>query len=93
MLLKSPGYWDAQVRPLFPDIDVTFAGHTHGAQFGVETGDVKWSPSQYGYKQWAGHYKQDNQQLYVNRGFGFMGIPTRLGILPEITLFELNRSS
>jgi predicted MPP superfamily phosphohydrolase len=27
--------------------------------------------------------------LYVNRGFGVLGYPGRVGVLPEITLFEL----
>jgi hypothetical protein len=41
------------------------------------------------YKQWAGIYQSGQQQLYVNRGFGFIGYPGRVGILPEITLLEL----
>jgi hypothetical protein len=44
---------------------------------------------QWVYKQWAGIYDNKNQQLYVNRGFGFLGYPGRVGILPEITLIEL----
>ena len=61
-----------------------FAGHTHGFQFGVEIGNFKWSPAQYAYKQWAGLYREAEQYLYVNRGFGFIGYPGRIGILPEI---------
>ena len=74
----------------FKDIDVAFAGHTHGMQFGVEIPGFKWSPVQYFYKQWAGLYQSGNQYLYVNRGLGFIGYPGRVGILPEITLFELS---
>jgi len=66
------------------------AGHTHGMQFGVELPWFKWSPVQYVYKQWAGLYAQNNQKLYVNRGFGFIGYPGRVGIMPEITLIELS---
>lgn len=91
LLSHDPSHWDAEVRPKFPDIDAMFAGHTHGMQFGVEIGDFKWSPSQYVYKQWAGLYRAGDQQLYVNRGFGYLGYPGRVGILPEITLFELTR--
>ncbi len=91
LLSHDPSHWDAQVRPQFPDIDAMFAGHTHGMQFGVEIGGFKWSPSQYVYKQWAGLYRQGDQQLYVNRGFGYLGYPGRVGILPEITIFELTR--
>ncbi len=93
LLSHDPSHWDAQVRPMYPDIDVTFAGHTHGFQFGVEIGNVRWSPSQYIYKQWADLYKEENQYIYVNRGFGFIGYPGRIGIAPEITIFELVRQA
>ena len=66
-----------------------FAGHTHGMQFGIENEIIKWSPVQYMYDQWAGLYKEGNQHLYVNRGFGFIGFPGRIGMLPEITVMEL----
>lgn len=89
LLSHDPSHWDAMVRPEFPDIDVMFAGHTHGFQFGVEIGKFKWSPAQYAYKQWADLYTSGNQQLYVNRGYGFIGYPGRIGIMPEITVFEL----
>ncbi|UHG91300.1 metallophosphoesterase [Spirosoma oryzicola] len=89
LLSHDPTHWDAEVRPKYPDIDVQFSGHTHGAQFGVDLGDVRWSPAQYFYKQWAGLYQEGDQRLYVNRGYGYIGYPGRVGILPEITIFEL----
>jgi len=89
LLSHDPSHWDAQVREGFKDIDLTLAGHTHGFQFGVEIGNFRWSPSQYMYKQWADLYTEDNQHLYVNRGFGFLGYPGRVGILPEVTILEL----
>ncbi|MBC8152794.1 MAG: metallophosphoesterase [Bacteroidetes bacterium] len=89
LLSHDPTHWDAEVRPKYSDIDVMFAGHTHGAQVGVDIGGVKWSPAQYFYKQWAGLYEEGNQRLYVNRGYGYIGYPGRIGILPEITIFEL----
>lgn len=91
LLSHDPSHWDAQVRPEFPDIDIMFSGHTHGFQFGVELGDFKWSPSQYAYKQWAGLYREGNQYLYVNRGFGYLGYPGRIGMPPELTILELHR--
>lgn len=91
LLSHDPSHWDAQVRPDYPDIDLMLAGHTHGFQFGIEIGDFKWSPSQYIYKQWADHYQEGNQHIYVNRGFGYIGYPGRIGILPEITVLELKR--
>jgi predicted MPP superfamily phosphohydrolase len=92
LLSHDPSHWDAQVRPNYKDIDLAFAGHTHGFQFGVELGDFKWSPSQYAYKQWAGLYTVGNQHLYVNRGFGYLGYPGRIGMPPEITILELKRA-
>lgn len=93
LLSHDPSHWDAQVRPMFPDIDMTFSGHTHGFQFGVEIGKVRWSPSQYVYKQWAGLYREGSQYLYVNRGFGYLGYPGRVGMPPELTIFELKRGA
>ncbi|HRO45137.1 metallophosphoesterase [Agriterribacter sp.] len=90
LMSHDPSHWDAQVRPEYSDIDLTLSGHTHGMQFGVEVPGFKWSPVQYVYKQWAGLYEQAHQKLYINRGFGFIGYPGRVGILPEITLIELS---
>ncbi len=90
LMSHDPSHWDAEVRPRYGDIDLMLAGHTHGMQFGVEIPGFKWSPVQYVYKQWAGLYEEGKQKLYVNRGYGFIGYPGRVGILPEITLIELN---
>lgn len=89
LMSHDPSHWDAQVRPLYKDVDLTLSGHTHGMQFGIEIPGFKWSPVQYIYKQWAGLYEEGRQKLYVNRGYGFIGYPGRVGILPEITLIEL----
>ncbi len=90
LLSHDPSHWDAQVRSLCPEIDVTFSGHTHGMQCGLEWGDFQWSPIQYIYPQWAGLYQHKNQKIYVNRGFGVADIfPGRIGMPPEITVFEL----
>jgi predicted MPP superfamily phosphohydrolase len=89
LMSHDPSHWDAEVRPQYSDIDLVLSGHTHGMQFGVELPWFKWSPVQYVYKQWAGLYEEGVQKLYVNRGYGFIGYPGRVGILPEITLLEL----
>ncbi|MHA4807747.1 metallophosphoesterase [Flavitalea flava] len=89
LMSHDPSHWDAEVRTQYPDIDLALAGHTHGMQFGIDIPGFKWSPVQYAYKQWAGLYEEGRQKLYVNRGFGFIGYPGRVGILPEITVFEL----
>ena len=89
LLSHDPSHWDAQVLLEYKDIDLMLSGHTHGMQFGVDSKWLKWSPVQYLYTQWAGIYQKGKQYLYVNRGFGFLGYPGRLGILPEITVIEL----
>lgn len=89
LMSHDPSHWNGEVTSNYTDIDLTLAGHTHGMQFGVELPGFRWSPVKYVYKQWAGLYEQDKQKLYVNRGFGFIGYPGRVGILPEITLIEL----
>lgn len=92
LLSHDPSHWRAEVLPKYPQIDAMFSGHTHGMQFGVRTKDYQWSPIEYIYKEWAGLYQEQNQQLYVNVGYGFLGYPGRVGILPEITLFTLKRA-
>ena len=89
LMSHDPSHWDAQVLTEYPDIDLTLSGHTHGMQFGIEIPGLRWSPVKYVYRNWAGLYQQQGQYLYVNRGYGFLGYPGRLGILPEITVFEL----
>jgi hypothetical protein len=93
LLSHDPSHWRAQVLPDYPQIDVMFSGHTHGMQFGIQTEHFQWSPIQYIYSEWAGFYHEGPQQLYVNVGYGFLGYPGRLGMLPEITIFELKASS
>lgn len=96
LLSHDPSHWDHEVSMYekYKNIHATFSGHTHGFQFGIEIPKIglKWSPSQYVYPHWAGLYKKDIQHLYVNRGAGFLGYPGRLGISPEITIFELVNS-
>jgi uncharacterized protein len=89
LMSHDPSHWDAEVTKTYPDIDLMLAGHTHGMQFGVEIPGFKWSPVQYVYPKWAGLYEEGAQKLYINRGYGFIGYPGRLGILPEITVLEL----
>jgi predicted MPP superfamily phosphohydrolase len=89
LISHDPSHWDAQVRPDYSDIDLTLSGHTHGMQFGVSIPGFQWSLVQYMYKEWDGLYEEGKQKLYVNPGFGFIGYPGRVGILPEITVIEL----
>ncbi|MFK8045493.1 MAG: metallophosphoesterase [Crocinitomicaceae bacterium] len=93
LLSHDPTHWDEEVTKDYLDIDLTLSGHTHGAQMGIETHNFKWSPIQLRYSKWAGLYSKGKQHLYINRGFGFLGYPGRIGIWPEITLLEINRTT
>ncbi|MBK8848375.1 MAG: metallophosphoesterase [Bacteroidetes bacterium] len=93
LMSHDPSHWHGEVLDKYPFIHLTLSGHTHGMQFGIEIPGIKWSPVQYVYRQWAGLYSKENQHLYVNRGLGFIGYPGRVGIMPEITVFELVATS
>jgi predicted MPP superfamily phosphohydrolase len=92
LLSHDPSHWEEETLSHEKNIHLTLSGHTHGMQFGVEIPGIKWSPSKYIYPRWAGLYAENNRHLYVNRGFGFIGYPGRVGILPEITIIELQRA-
>jgi predicted MPP superfamily phosphohydrolase len=90
LLSHDPHHWDAQVLGR-KNIKLTLSGHTHGMQMGVHFNGKEWSPSKYMYKRWGGLYFEHGQFLYVNRGLGYIGMPARIGMPPEITLLELYR--
>ena len=92
LLSHDPSHWQAEVLPKYKNIDLTLSGHTHGMQFGIDIPGFKWSPVQYMYDEWAGLYQSGGQYLYVNRGFGYIGYPGRVGILPEISVITLERA-
>jgi uncharacterized protein len=89
LLSHDPSHWEAETLKHEKHIHLTLSGHTHGMQFGIEIPGIKWSPIKYLYPQWAGLYRDKDKYLYVNRGFGFLGFPGRVGILPEITKITL----
>ncbi len=93
LMSHDPSHWDHVVLKTKHLIDLTLSGHTHAMQFGVNTRWFKWSPVKYRYKRWMGLYMEEGRQLYVNRGFGFLGWPGRVFMWPEITIFELQASS
>ncbi len=92
LLSHDPSHWQAEVKENPRNIHLTMSGHTHGMQFGIEIpGIFKWSPIQYRYENWAGIYEEFGRYINVNRGFGFLGYPGRVGIWPEITVIELKK--
>jgi predicted MPP superfamily phosphohydrolase len=92
LMSHDPSHWEAITLQHLKHIHLTLSGHTHGMQFGIELFGFKWSPVKYVYKQWAGLYKQNDRYLYVNRGFGFLGLKGRVGIWPEVTVITLKKS-
>ena len=92
VLSHDPSHWDKILVDHKEKFNLTLSGHTHGMQFGIEIpGFIKWSPVKYRYKYWAGLYERSNQFINVNRGFGVLGFPGRVGIWPEITVIKLKK--
>ncbi|MBP8792149.1 MAG: metallophosphoesterase, partial [Lutibacter sp.] len=91
LMSHDPSHWDAEVKNHNNNYHLTLSGHTHGMQFGIEIPGIKWSPVQYIYKQWAGIYDFKNRYINVNRGFGFLAFPGRVGIWPEISVITLKK--
>ncbi len=93
VLSHDPTHWEKILKDHPKQFDLTLSGHTHGMQFGIEVpGYIKWSPVQWAYKYWAGLYNHGEKYLNVNRGFGVLAFPGRVGIWPEITTITLKRS-
>ncbi len=89
LMSHDPSHWDLEVLKTEKKIHLTMSGHTHGMQMGFDIPGLKWSPVKYKYPRWSGLYEELGRYLYVNNGFGFLGFPGRVGIYPEITVFEL----
>jgi predicted MPP superfamily phosphohydrolase len=92
LLSHDPTHWDEKTLAHEVHVHLTLSGHTHGAQMGVEIPGFRFSPAQWIYERWAGLYKEGDKHLYVNRGFGHLGFPGRMGISPEIAVIELKRA-
>ncbi len=90
LLSHDPTHWEHVVRKE-SNVDLTLSGHTHGMQFGIKIGNWQWSPVSLRYPRWAGLYQEGKQFLYVNKGFGVIGFPGRIGMDPELTVFELKK--
>ena len=92
LMSHDPSHWEQQVIQDDYHYHLTLSGHTHGMQFGIEIpGLIKWSPVKWRYKYWAGIYKELDQYINVNRGFGYIAYPGRVGIWPEITVITLKK--
>ncbi len=89
LMSHDPTHFDRIVKKHPSNVHLTLSGHTHGMQFGLDLKNIKWSPVQFKYKKWADLYESEGKMLYVNRGFGVLAYPGRVGIKPEITVFTL----
>jgi predicted MPP superfamily phosphohydrolase len=68
-------------------VALQLSGHTHGGQvnLGIRPADYLLPGG------WvAGRYDLNGSALYVNRGFGTVGPPARLGAPPEVTRLVLS---
>jgi predicted MPP superfamily phosphohydrolase len=65
-------------------VALQLSGHTHGGQ--INPGGVVTSPL---FEYVAGLYAVRGTSLYVNRGFGTVGPPARIGVPPEVTRIVL----
>jgi predicted MPP superfamily phosphohydrolase len=91
LLSHDPSFWEAKVIDSYP-IELTLSGHTHGMQLGFKVGKFEWSPSSFKYPRWGGLYEENNKLMYVNRGFGHVIYSARVGMPPEISVFELDKA-
>lgn len=89
LMSHDPTHFDEVVKKHKTHVHFTLSGHTHGMQFGLDLKNIKWSPVKFKYKKWADLYESEGKYLYVNRGFGVIAYPGRVGINPEITVIEL----
>jgi predicted MPP superfamily phosphohydrolase len=65
-------------------VALQLSGHTHGGQInpGINLADMV-------FRYVAGPYEVRGTTLYVNRGFGTVGPPARIGAAPEVTRIVL----
>jgi predicted MPP superfamily phosphohydrolase len=84
-----PQFFDAAAAR---GVELVLSGHTHGGQIGIpgfahRFNVMSFSPHYSVYAR--GLHRRDKSTLYVNAGLGTTGPPMRLGVRPEITVFEL----
>jgi len=91
LMTHDPAHWTSRVKKR-DDIELTLSGHTHGMQWGIKLAGIKFSIAHLANNYWGGLYRSNNSVLYVNTGLGNVGIPWRLDMAPEITVFTLKRS-
>lgn len=90
LMSHNPVHWKNEVLNI-SNIDLMLAGHTHAMQCVIDLFGFRWSPAVLRYEEWGGLYSVGNRNLYVNSGLGYVGVPARIGVNPEITLITLKK--
>jgi predicted MPP superfamily phosphohydrolase len=90
LMTHDPAHWESQVKGK-RNIEFSLSGHTHGLQWGIKVGGIPFSLAYLIRKNWGGLYQWNNTYLYVNTGLGTVGIPWRIDMTPELTVFTLKR--
>jgi len=88
LLSHDPTHWQLKISGK-QKIDLTLSGHTHGGQVGFRWNNKKYSPATFKFPFCGGLYTNGDQYLYVNVGLGYVGLPARIGMRPEISLLTL----
>ncbi|WP_372934316.1 metallophosphoesterase [Mariniphaga sediminis] len=90
LLTHDPAHWESKIAGK-RNIELTLSGHTHGMQWGIKLAGIPFSLASLTRKSWGGLYIQGNTSLYVNTGLGTIGMPWRLDMPAEISVFTLKR--
>ena len=91
LMTHDPAHWESQVKGK-RKIELSLSGHTHGLQWGIKVAGIPFSLAYLVRQYWGGMYKWENSILYVNTGLGAVGIPWRIDMPAELTIFTLKRS-
>jgi len=76
LLAHQPRYFDEAAGR----VALQLSGHTHGGQI-----NPGFRPADLFMRYVAGRYEREGSTLWVNRGFGVVGPPSRVGAPPEVT--------
>jgi hypothetical protein len=86
LLAHHPDVFDAAAEQGW---DLTLSGHTHGGQVTAGFLDQQFNPARALTPYVCGLYRRSRPAVYVTSGIGTVGIPVRLGALPEIAVLRL----
>lgn len=92
LMSHDPDFWIDNIKGK-RKVELTLSGHSHGMQMGIEYKGKLYSPASWRYENWGGLYGDNQVLLYVNKGLGYVGLPARMGMPPEITLFVLHKKA